>query len=269
MVRSSKHQPHILNWSWADLCPFEASSTLGSSLNLRKKLKRNQNKNSMVISRLERGRVFTQQSQNSDQTSERHQTQGKVQIVQQAGEKCMLRPCLKKMQSVKRRKTWNLDITYVALNTVKKKQCARLEDAYRWQTGKNRKQRMTLIVWRQRLLNVRCGRLCFVEGKICKEVFLATVMRRFFFLFSLPLHEQWKALGGGHNPSMQSSNSNIDGDEISQNYGKGSYFLKVFHTTTNLQFPSSWRLLLLKWSSASVQCTEVLHQRPYERRIQL
>lgn len=156
-----------------------------------------------------------------------------------------------------------------AKHCLKKKQCARLEDAYRWQTGKNRKQRMTLIVWRQRLLNVRCGRLCFVEGKICKEVFLATVMSRFFFLFSLPLHEQWKALGGGHNPSMQSSNSNIDGDEISQNYGKGSYFLKVFHTTTNLQFPSSWRLLLLKWSSASVQCTEVLHQRPYERRIQL
>lgn len=59
----------------------------------------------MVISRLERGRVFTQQSQNSDQTSERHQTQGKVQIVQQAGEKCMLRPCLKKMQSAKRGKT--------------------------------------------------------------------------------------------------------------------------------------------------------------------
>ena len=34
----------------------------------------------MVISRLERGRVFTQQSQNSDQTSERHQTQGEVTI---------------------------------------------------------------------------------------------------------------------------------------------------------------------------------------------
>lgn len=58
-------------------------------------------------------------------------------------------------------------------------------------------------------------------------------------LFFSLLSSITRAVGGGHNPSMQSSNSNIDGDEISQNYGKGSYFLKVFHTTTNLQFPSS------------------------------